>query len=827
MYRITAIAFLSLLATSLAIAQGFGDFTALSNDLGRYDDKTFLQFIRAAREDADSTKVVVALSLYGKFLTQQQRYPEAEARLGQAFAIVNDPKLKSTIRKTVTMTGLSIYDTYDYLGEFYTETANYKNAEMFLKESERIRNAEFVRGSVFRIFNIQKLAQFYVDTEQNDLAELYLEKLIRELNSTKFNSEKLKYAYAVYYKGMTEVSIRKGRLAEAEKFLKKTIVFYGSAFQSYKGAISKQLGNAETLLLRSRVMMMQGKTDEALQLIEGGIARNPDSLRVLPALYRNKTICLFDKGEMKAALEVGSDLLELDMVNLRKAFDALSENEKEVFNRRISFDFDFFNSLVIKAAGLGQLENNTLKTLLDFRLQSKALLLNYSQRIRQAINVSQDSSLVNNYRRLLRLKDQASTEVFRKKSREKMNDVNDEIERLEKLVSSKVAAVSERFNRTVTVGEIQNRLKQDECAIEIIQASPFRKASDSTSYLVVLVFRDELDYAIIDNGFELDHRMTRYFKNSVSLVGTDSLLYTAFWSPFFEKLHGRRKIYFSPDGAYNLINLNLLKNSRGYLLDQYEIALLSSLKDMFRETPDVDKRAIFVGHPLYETTTFNSDSTGLDINPATRALRAASLDELRLENFEDLPGTRTEVEQGAALLKDNGWIVQAIMEAEADESNVKKIRSPWLLHLATHGFFINSSPGINPMLRSGLIFSGVNNQSAFRDEDGVLTAYEASGLSLDGTKLVVLSACETGTGELKNGEGVYGLQRAFMIAGANNIIMSLWKVDDTATQKLMSHFYASLAKSGNVRSAFVEAQKKLRSEYPQPVYWGAFVLLGL
>jgi CHAT domain-containing protein len=837
MLRPSAIIFCLLLSSDFACAQAFGDFLDLSSNLERHSETTILQFIRAAREDADSTKVVVAMALYGKFLTQQQRYPEAEAQLERAMEIIHDPKVKSRLRKNVAMTGLSIYDVYDYLGEYYTQTANYRNAEFFLKESERIRSSEFPRGSVFRIFNIQKLAQFYLDSEQDDLARIYLEKLIHELNKTRFNSEKLKFAYAVYYKGMTELSIREGRLEDAEKFLKKTIIFYGSPFQSYKGAIEKQLGNSETMLLRSRVLMMKGKTDEALLLIDNGISRQPDSLEVLPKLLRNKVICLFEQHNPGPALSVAAQLLELDLANLNKAFDGLSENEKEEFNRHINFDFSLVNSLVIGASASNALDGRTLKTLMDFRLRSKALLLNNSRKIRQTIYDSRDSALIKNYGQLLQLKNQASIEVFRKRSKDKINKVNEEIERLEKLVSHRVAAISKKINMPVTVEDIQRRLQPQECAVEIIETRNFRKTtkghanifsfSDSTSYLAVIISQEGIDYSIINNGFELENRMTRYFKNSVLVVGDDSILYTAFWKPFVSKLGGRRAIYFSPDGAYNLINLNLLKNAKGYLLDQYQITLLSNLRDMIDEKETaLSKTAVFVGHPKYELGKATIDSL-TSKGSATRALRAASLDELKTADFEDLPGTEDEVTKGASILKDNGWSVKKITGADADENVVKRVDSPSLLHLATHGFFIQETAGVNPMLRSGLIFSGVKNQEALNDEDGILTAYEASGLNLDNTRLVVLSACETGTGELTNGEGVYGLQRAFMIAGAENIIMSLWKVDDVATQKLMSHFYAALAKSGNVRSAFTDAQRKLRNEYPEPVYWGAFVLLGL
>ena len=215
------------------------------------------------------------------------------------------------------------------------------------------------------------------------------------------------------------------------------------------------------------------------------------------------------------------------------------------------------------------------------------------------------------------------------------------------------------------------------------------------------------------------------------------------------------------------------------------------------------------------------------------------------QSIAQLPGTRKEIEDISKYLSPS-MKMQKYLSSEANESNLKQVQSPKYLHLASHGYFLEDKQandnlfGVqlqyirqNPLLRSGLLLTGAgaeessgSSQSFNQSNNGFFSAYEAINLNLNNTEMVVLSACETGKGDVKAGEGVYGLQRAFIVAGAESLVMSLWKVDDTATQKLMSGFYRENVQGKAIPDAFRSAQLAMLNEYKHPYYWGAFIMFS-
>jgi CHAT domain-containing protein len=395
---------------------------------------------------------------------------------------------------------------------------------------------------------------------------------------------------------------------------------------------------------------------------------------------------------------------------------------------------------------------------------------------------------------------------------------------------------------------------------------------------------------VMPNGAQMEKKYLSNYRNAIKYQVTENYSYLLFWKPLATKLGNVEKIYFSPDGVYNQISIYTLRNpdTKQYTIDEFEIQLVTNTKDLvsynFDTKTELNRPSYLFGFPNYnmgaidkkiqemrergeiEEQEEEEEERGIR---GTRGVRGAdAVNEIKSMSrggsiprgirgnmlrymssnslLSLLPGTQKEVNLIDSLHEARAARTITFMDDEAVEDEIKKIENPQTLHVATHGFFLeqpeNADAEIgeedkyvgNPLLRSGLILAGANSYintgsiEADRElnEDGILTAFEAMNLNLNDTELVVLSACETGLGEVQNGEGVYGLQRSFQVAGAKAIIMSMWTVDDAATQELMTMFYEEWLVSGDKHQAFIKAQKRLKEKYKKPYYWGAFVMLG-
>jgi CHAT domain-containing protein len=295
-----------------------------------------------------------------------------------------------------------------------------------------------------------------------------------------------------------------------------------------------------------------------------------------------------------------------------------------------------------------------------------------------------------------------------------------------------------------------------------------------------------------------------------------------------------RHLILSPDGEQNLLPFEALVDEQGhYLIQNYSISYVTTGRDLLRMQIPRTARSepVVVANPSFGEP------------PLVQVARQG----MSSVYFAPLAGTAEEARELKSLFPE----AKVLTGSQANKRELERVASPTILHIATHGFFLENpvnapedkkpvNPtkrdvrGIhatlkteNPLLRSGLALAGANLDQD-DNEDGILTALEASSLNLWGTKLVTLSACDTGIGEVKNGEGVYGLRRAFIIAGAETVVMSLWPISDSVTRDLMSSYYRGLREGLGRGEALRRAQLAMlnRKGHELPFYWASFIQVG-
>ncbi len=482
-----------------------------------------------------------------------------------------------------------------------------------------------------------------------------------------------------------------------------------------------------------------------------------------------------------------------------------------------------------------------------------------TERLRASVN-PEDRAIVEE---LITVAQQRSTLIYQgignlrpEVYRQRLQELIARQEQLETDLSAHSAEFRQQID-LVTLPAVQAAIPKNAALFEWYRYAPFDpKGKDPRSKwgkprYVAYVLRHEGGPVAVDVGeAEAIDRLVNDFRTGLSdrtstyVKDVAKELYEKLHKPLRQHLSNVDKLIISPDGALNFLPFAALLNERGtYLGSKQEITYLTSGRDLLRfgTTPAAKSDMVLVANPDYGL----SATLVTQVDTSLQPTRSLDLDRGDI-NFRPLPGTAEEANALQELLKISDDHV--VTQSQATEDRLKQLHGPRILHIATHGFFLkdNELPtptlsqgsfiqdkqpgpmGENPLLRSGLALAGANLRRSGEKDDGILTAAEVAQMDLRSTQLVVLSACETGVGDVQNGEGVYGLRRALVLAGAESQVTSLWQVADDATKDLMVDYYKRLLNGEGRSEALRNAQLTMMKskDRSHPYYWAAFVPIG-
>jgi CHAT domain-containing protein/Flp pilus assembly protein TadD len=773
--------------------------------------------IRKAKAADNAAGYGASLNNLAVLYKDMGRYDEAEKLFEESLTITGQAKGKNSMPYGISLNNQAV---------LFQTIGRYQDAEPLMKNAIAIAAQNLGDKSPNYIRLITNLALLYKDMGRNEEAE---KEYIKAIDIKKKRLGTAHPDYAALLNQQAALYVQMGKYDKVEELLKKSSDIYlkkfGENHPSYAGAISN-LGN---------FYRISGKLSEATPLLAKVITIRKNTLGENHAEYiaalENQALLQWQKKEIDGAYELFKQVLDKDLELVRTFFPSMSEKEKAKFWNKLRPKFQRFNSFALTAR---ETHPQVVGDMYNYQLATKAMLLSSASKIKRQILGSKDEELKKQYLNWLDQKETLAKWYTYSKEELAEQRINlDSLERVanatEKELSQKSTLFSEGYEqKAVSFIDIAGKLKPEEAAVEILHFKRFDVVFRDTTFYAALILTKEKNLpqlVLLENGRELDTKFFNYYKNCIKQKVEDKHSYNQYWRKIEDALAGKKTVYVSLDGVYNQINLNTLQAASGvYLIDSKNLVLLTNTKDLLTMKPATPvaaarSQAMLVGFPAYGAK----------------------------GKIAPLPGTKVEVDNIKKVLAAKGYPTRTLLQHEATEDRVKAVNNPRILHIATHGFFMQDVGeddekvfGVepdkareNPLLRSGLMLAGAEQTTGNLDtrqvkssDNGILTAYEAMNLPLDKTDVVVLSACETGLGEVQSGEGVYGLQRAFQVAGASSIIMSLWKVDDTATQQLMSSFYRNWLQTSNKAQAFKTAQQELKAKYKNPYYWGAFVLVG-
>jgi CHAT domain-containing protein/Tfp pilus assembly protein PilF len=658
---------------------------------------------------------------------------------------------------------------------------------------------------------------------------------------------------------------------------------YDKALPLYEQALAinkKVLGEehpyyANSLNSLANLYYQMGQYNKAQPLFEQALAirkkvlgeEHPDYAQGL-----NKLANLYEKmGNPTLASALFSESATRTLQYLNQTYTTLSEGEKLTFLNNASPQFNYLPSLLFIQ---NTRSSSFIHQLYTTQLTLKGMVLEDQQTVLSSIRKSRDSTALKLYERWRFNKAFLGKQLLLpiNKRVSYMDSLQKVTNQMEQELSRRSATFhSVQQSHTLTSKDIAQKLQTGEAAVEFISFQLHRNKltdsilyaalvllpQDSNAHFIPLFEQKALQHLLALKG-NVESTINKLYPGNTASSAVPSLgdsLYQLVWKPlepYFKDIH---TVYFAPTGLLNRVAFGALQVDASHLLiDKYQLNQVLSTRSVALPTL-VDQKPRTAS--VWGNITYNNTEDLASV-PNTKGLSSAdtSISAFNLYTWDSrgsrgggwnpLPYSKEEMDSVKGVLTKAGIAVSTSSGTQATEEAFQALdgKSPQVLHLATHGFFLPAAQNKrsefeagggaftvqqNPMFRSGLVLAGGNHTwqgepVAAGREDGILTAYEIAQMDLNNTDLVVLSACETALGDVQGSEGVIGLQRALKMAGVKQMIMSLWDVPDKTTMELMDLFYHNWLSGQSTREALRSAQLKMKEKY-SPYYWAAFVVV--
>ncbi|MGB3535260.1 MAG: CHAT domain-containing tetratricopeptide repeat protein [Microcoleaceae cyanobacterium] len=819
---------------------------------------------------ADHPAFVHYLNRLALLYIEQGRYDKAEALYQRSLTIAE---------RTVGVDHPTFAQWLYNLAHFYSIHGRYSDAEALYQRSleiwDRIGHSDIA-------FSLTGLANLYLNQGRySDAEALYQRSLaIRE---KAWGTEH--YIVANSLNNLAVLYTVQGRYSDAEALLQRALTLFKKAFGIEHPDVASTLSDLADLYSK------QGRYDQAESFYQRSLAIREKVLRIEhPKLARsliNLARFYRAKGDITQAISFQSQGLEVQEQNLNVLLATGSERQKQDSMKMLANTTNAAISLHLKdAPNNSEAARLALTTILRRKARILDTVTNELQLIRANITPENQQLLDE----LNAIQSQRGNLLYNppkdlppEQYRQLTENLRAQAEELEAELSIRSAEFRVE-TEPVTIEKLQQLIPEDTALVEIIQYYPLdAKARQwgKPRYAAYIISANSINWVDLGEAEPIDQKVNEFRRDlgekRTNVENSARELDEIVMQPIREKLGDKTHILISPDGQLNLIPFAaLMDENNEYLVKNYLFTYLTTGRDLLKLQLDAPSRQnpVMLANPNYDAP---GNSTGVQLASTSLLTEGEGSGErfsrpnlgeesgvrgnqrstdLASLTFGSLEGTKIEADAIVPIVPN----LQLLTGSQATENVLKQLQAPKILHIATHGFFLQDVDCIpvtgsrspndagfnvilnpdfqpdckptpsnteNPLLRSGLALAGANPRQS-GDEDGVLTASEVTQLRLYGTKLVVLSACETGVGSVANGEGVYGLRRAFVKSGAESQLMSLWKVDDYGTSELMSMYYQRIKKGEPRSQAMRQVQLELLQApaYQHPFYWSSFIFSG-